>query len=88
MQQLVLAVMESKGLLFAIFTPQNYQLVIIPNMLLQVLIHPRVLLADKQGLHLRADRQGGSDQADQEGARLVAKTPLRAQEAPLAESRL
>ena len=64
------------------------ELIIIPNMLLQVLIHPRVLLADKQGLHLRADRQGGSDQADQEGARLVAKTPLRAQEAPLAESRL
>ena len=55
-------------------------------MVLQVLLHPRVLLADKQGLHLRADRQGGPDQADEEGARLVAETPLRTKEAPLAES--
>ena len=50
--------------------------VIITNMLLKVLLHPRVLLTDKQGLHLRADRQGGSDQADEERGRLVAKTPL------------
>ena len=82
MQQLVLAVMESKGQILLhtkihiSIQITKYQLVINPNMLLQVLLHPRVLLADKQGLHLRAHRQGGSDQADEEGARLVAKTPL------------
>ena len=70
--------MESKGLILYvdIFTPKKHHLLIISNMLHKVLLHPRVLLANKQGLHVRAHRQGGSDQADEEGARLVAKTPL------------
>ena len=73
-------------MLYIFVDNQSLRTGIYVNILLQVLLYPGVLLADKQGLHLRADRQGGSDQTDQKGARLVAKTPLRTKEAPLAES--